>query len=63
VLLECFEVEKPKILPPNLNIALSKESLVRVLGSKKSVARIFPLHLSAKANGFSSIDEARLKIS
>ena len=36
----------PITLPPSLSIAASKESRVRVLVSKKSVARIFPRHTS-----------------
>ena len=39
-MLVLLALEKPKTLPPSDNIADSKESLVRVLGSKKSVARI-----------------------
>jgi 1-acyl-sn-glycerol-3-phosphate acyltransferase len=37
--------EKPNTLPPSLNIADSKLSLVLVLGSKNKVANILPSHL------------------
>ena len=43
---EEFADEKPITLPPRLIIADSKESLVRVLGSKNSVARILWAHTS-----------------
>ena len=39
--------EKPITLPPRRSIADSKLSLVRVEGSKKSVARTLPLSFSA----------------
>ncbi len=40
---EALGSEKPVTEPPSLSIADSKLSLVLVLGSKKRVARIFPL--------------------
>ena len=36
----------PMVEPPSLSIAASKLNLVRVLGSKNRVARIFPLSMS-----------------
>ena len=39
--------ENPSTLPPRLSMALSKLRRVRVLGSKNSVARIFPRRRSA----------------
>ena len=36
----------PMVVPPSFCMAASKLRRVRVLGSKKSVARIFPLRMS-----------------
>ena len=49
---------KPNTLPPRRIMADSKLSLVRVEGSKKSVARILPSHLWAYASGFAMISLA-----
>ena len=57
------ESAKPSTEPPSLSIAASNESRVLVLGSKKSVARIFPRHTSLKDLGSTIICSAREQIS
>ena len=57
------ESEKPSTEPPSRSIAASKESRVRVLGSKKSVARILPRHTSEKAAESTIIWSAKSQIS
>ena len=53
---------KPNARPSRRLIALSKESRVRVLGSKNRVAKIFPLQKPAQVAGCSFIWSANRKI-